>query len=578
MEIQTLQELVNLFRDRKSMCLEGNKEYSYKQAYHTIVTLARGFLSSGLAPGDRVMIMSQNRTEWMLTSLALNYAGIIDVPRGVNASDTEINYILKHSAPGMIIVDNEKAYMRMKGNREIISIEKIHGIRCLDDIIKKGEKSHISIPEVNPDMVASHLYTSGTTGEPKGAELTHRNYAANINACKRRLHADDSDLAMSVLPLWHVLERLAEYVFLFWGASIYYSSIPSLKKDLKVIRPTCLVVVPRILEKIYDTRVVRSLEKKSGITKGIFKFFIGLSIDSRRGGWNPFRAIEKIPRQYLDKQVFSKLKEGLGGRIRLLVSGGGKLRRDIDDFFFAAGIPILEGYGLTETSPVIAVRSFEDFTPGTVGKPLGNLEVKILDHDTGNEMKKTKIGVIFVKGPSVMKGYYKNDYETRKAFRNGWFDTGDLGYIDKQGNIVITGRMKNIIVLSNGENISPEYIEFALKRSPLITNAIVVGQDWKGLGALIEPDFEYLEDIYGDEYANLESSEIHKLYKREIRHSVSPLSGFREFECIKSFRLLKKSLEPGKELTWTMKLRRSVVERTFNKEIENIGVDINGKR
>lgn len=578
MEIQTLQDLVNLFRDRKSMCLEGNKECSYKQAYHTIVALARGFLSSGLKPGDRVMIISQNRTEWMLTSLALNYAGIIDVPRGVKASDTEINYILKHSAPGMIIVDNEKTYKRMKGRGEIISIEKINGIRCFEEILKKGEKSHTPIPDVDSNTVASHLYTSGTTGEPKGAELTHGNYAENINACKRRLQSDDSDRAMSVLPLWHVLERLAEYVFLFWGASIYYSSIPSLKKDLKAVRPTCLVVVPRILEKIYDSKVMRNLERKSEITKSIFKFFIGLSIDSRRRGWNPFRAIEKIPRKYLDRQVFSKLKEGFGGRIRLLVSGGGKLRRDIDDFFFAAGIPILEGYGLTETSPVISVRSFEDFTPGTVGKPLDNLEVEILDHDTGKEMKKGKVGVIFVRGPSVMKGYYKNDYETRKAFRNGWFDTGDLGYIDKKGNIVITGRMKNIIVLSNGENISPEHIEFTLKKSSLITNAIVIGQDWKGLGALIEPDFEYLEDIYGDECMNLESSEIHKLYKREIRHHVSPLSGFREFECIKSFRLLKKSLEPGKELTWTMKLRRSVIERTFSKEIENIGIDINGKK
>jgi len=581
MKMETLQDLVDSFQNRHSLCLAGEEEFLYKQAFRMISDLAGGFLALGLEPGDRAMLISGNRPEWILTSLALNCAGIIDVPRGEKASDGELNYIIKHSAPKMIIVEDEKSYDRIKDIKRhgaIISIEKIKGLKSIGNVRYRGKKYKGNLPELTPDTVATHLYTSGTTGEPKAAELTHGNYISNVIACEKKLKLSENDRGMSLLPLWHVFERLVEYVFLSKGVSIFYSSIAGFSKDLKAIKPTVMAVVPRILGKIFDNKVMRKIEGKSKFNQGLFKLFLKLSIESRKKGLNPIRLLGIFPHNYLEKEVFSKIREGFGGEMRVLISGGGKLRRDIDEFFFAAGLPILEGYGLTETSPVIAVRSLEEFSLGTVGTPLENLQVKILDGETGKQLRRGKRGVIYVKGPSVMKCYYNNDYETGKAFRDGWFDTGDLGCIDKKGNLVITGRKKNIIVLSNGENISPELIEETLKKSALIANVVIVGQDWKGLGALVEPDFEILENLHPGYLENPDNSKIQKLFRRQIRDLVSPLTGFREFECIKSFKILGGSLEPGKELTLTFKVRRKVVEKVFSDEIESLNMEINGRR
>lgn len=578
MKMETLKDLVESFRDRKSMCLEGSSEYSYRQAYRKIVELSCGFLSMGLKPGDRVMLISKNRPEWMITSLALNYAGIIDVPRGEKVSERDLRYILKHSQPKHIIIENESLLKRFKDFKNLVSIEKIRGVTDLDAIQEKGKRFEGSFPEISPDTVASHLYTSGTTGEPKGAELTHGNYVANFIGSTQRIKLEYSDRVLSILPLWHVFERLVEYAFLHVGGSIYYTTISNFADDLKLVHPTCLSVVPRILEKIFDNRVLKKIQDKSFLAKKFFKIMVKLSAESRKPNFNLLRLIQSIPRSYMDKKVFCHLREAFGGKMRLLISGGGKLRRDIDLFFYAAGMPILEGYGLTETSPVIAVRSPDNFVMGTVGRPLDNLQVKIVDHDTGKELRPGKPGVIFVRGPSVMKRYYKNEYETRKCFVDGWFDTGDLGYIDHHGNLVITGRMKNIIVLSSGENVSPEPLEETLKKNPLIANAVVLGQDWKGLAALIEPDFENLEQIKPGSGKNIRSDEVMKIYKRIIRDTIRPLTGFREFERIRSFKLLQAPMELGRELTETMKVRRQVIEKLYSREIAELNREINGGR
>ncbi len=424
--------------------------------------------------------------------------------------------------------------------------------------------------------MASHLYTSGTTGEPKGAELSHGNFASNTVWAEKRLDLHEGDVAIGILPLWHVFERLAEYAYLYNGMSIYYSSILTFSNDLLTVKPTVMCVVPRILEMIYDKKILKKVSEKSKVQQHLFKLMVNLSAQTRGKGFSLFKLLGKLPVKYMEKEVFSKLKEGFGGRMRILASGGGKLRYDIDYFFHAAGMPILEGYGLTETSPVIALRSPENPALGTVGKPLENLEVKILDSETGKKLRQGKRGVIFVKGSSVMRGYYKNAYETGKVMSEGWFDTGDLGYIDKQGNLAITGRKKNIIVLSNGENISPEFIEDTLNKCPLIARTVLLGQDWKGLGALIEPDPEVLEKLHPEFTGDYRDPMITKLFKRKIREYVSPLSGFREFECIKSFRILEKPMEIGKELTATLKIRRNIVENLYRKEIEEIHREIHG--
>lgn len=577
--IKTLRELVDTFKNRIGTCFAGNINTAYREVHCQVLQLCRGLLESGLCPGDRVMLLSGNRPEWLITTLALNYCGMIDVPRGEKASDGELNYIIKHSEPKMIIVENEKLYERVKEARKrvkIISIEKINDLQCLEDMKEKGRKSKRNIPGVEPDTVASHLYTSGTTGEPKGAVLTHWNYISNTIWAEKRLDLHEGDIAISILPLWHVFERLAEYAFLINGMSIFYSSILTFSNDLITVKPTVMAVVPRILEMIYDKKIMKKLGEKSKAQQYLFKLMVNLSAQTRDKGFNPLKFLGMLPVKYMEKEVFSKLKEGFGGRMRILVSGGGKLRYDIDYFFHAAGMPILEGYGLTETSPVIALRSPENRVLGTVGKPLENLQIKIVDSETGKTLRQGKRGVIFVKGSSVMQGYYKNAYETSKVMKDGWFDTGDLGYIDRQGNLVITGRKKNIIVLSNGENISPEFIEDTLNKCPLIARTVLLGQDWKGLGALIEPDREVLEKLHPEFTGDFNEPAIQKLFKRKIREYVSPLSGFREFECIKSFRLLDKPMEIGRELTATLKIRRNVVENIYNREIEDIYKEVHG--
>ena len=581
MKIKTLKHLVDSFNNRITPCFISENPMTYRQVYHYILDLCRGFLETGLKPGNRVMLISGNRQEWLLTTLALNYAGIIDVPRGEKASDGELNYIIKHSDPSLIIVENEDLYKRVeehKTRRKIISIEEVEGLEKLSDIRETGRDSRIEIPGVGPNTVASHLYTSGTTGEPKGAELTHGNYVSNAVFSARRIHLKSGEKMLCILPLWHAFERTVEYIMLLTGVSLYYTSILTLSTDLTNVKPEIFVVVPRILELIFDKKVMKKLSQKTPLQQLLFKILLNLSRYSHAKGLNPFRLLGMLPRSFLEKQVFAKLREGFGEKLRLLVSGGGKLRPDIDKFFYTAGLPILEGYGLTETSPVIAVRSPKNFVLGTVGRPLDNLEVKIIDSESGRELKARKRGVITVKGSSVMRGYYKNAYETDKVMKDGWFDTGDLGYLDKKGNLVITGRKKNIIVLSNGENISPEYIEQTLNKSPVITRSIILGQDWKGLGALIEPDYEVLEKLHPQFAGDLDNPKLIRIFKRKIRDQVSPFSGFREFECVKSFRILKEPLAIGKELTATLKLKRRIIEARYSKEIEDIYNEIHGKR
>ncbi|MCE1247471.1 MAG: long-chain fatty acid--CoA ligase [Firmicutes bacterium] len=576
--IETIQDLVESFKTRKSLCLSGGTNFTYREAYEYITTLSKGLLASGLNSGDRVLLISKNRPEWMLVSLALSYAGLIDVPRGEKASEGELNYIIKHSMPKIVIADTQKQAERVGEFRNIVTIDPVEGYTWLDEILEKGRRSSKKIPSVNPDTIASHLYTSGTTGEPKGAELSHGNFISNTLAASRSIKVFSHDTYLSVLPLWHVFERLVEYLILYSYGSIYYSSISTFANDLKSIQPTITALVPRILEKIFDKRVAEKVAEKSQVQRSIFKVFVGMSAQSRTSNLNPLHWLGILPRNYMEKQVFSKLREGFGGNMRIIVSGGGKLRQDIDKFFYAAGMPIIEGYGLTETSPVIAVRTFENWKLGTVGPPLDNLEVKIVDSETGIEKRKGKTGVIYVKGPSVMRGYYKNAYETKRALNDGWFDTGDLGFIDSRGNLTITGRKKNIIVLSNGENISPEPIEETLKKCPVIANAIIIGQDWKGLGALIEPDFENVEKLIPGYDGRLDNPEVLKYFKRQIRDLVNPLTCFREFECIKAFRLLRKNLEAGRELTETLKVKKAVIEKSFSREIESLSQEINGKK
>lgn len=491
--MQTLQDLINSFEDlgdRTAVSWKDDRlrSISFSELYNLVIGYSRGFLELGLEKGDKVAIISGNIPQWLALTLGINNAGLVDVPRGDDSTAEEIKHILSHSKAKAVIVENNMLFDKVEQCRppnleHIISIGDIEGAVSADSIFKLGNKSYIHIPVLSPDDTASIIYTSGTTGVPKGVELTHGNFTSNINGILKRLIICPDDKLISILPAWHAFERMAKYIAAGVGVETFYSTKKTLVKDFQEQRPTIMVSVPRIWELFYN-RIIENVDESGRLKKALFNHAVDAAISYAE---NP-GLLRKIPYDVYNITVLSRLRKLLGDKFRLAISGGGALPNHIDQFFNAIGIELLEGYGLTETAPVVSVRVPGERSIGTVGKPLDSVEVKIVDPETGQEAEK---GIICVKGLNVMKGYYLDDEATIAVFKQGWLNTGDLGYF-KNGNLVIAGRLKDIIVLSNGENINPSPIEEVLTRSSYIETAVVVGQDWKALGVLLVPNVDAL--------------------------------------------------------------------------------------
>ncbi|HAR36105.1 MAG TPA: long-chain fatty acid--CoA ligase, partial [Acidobacteria bacterium] len=413
---------------------------------------------------------------------------------------------------------------------------------------------------------ATIIYTSGTTGVPKGAMLSHYNLVSNVQALRSVIEFTNKDTALSFLPLSHVLERMCTFAWIYVGATIAYAeSVDTVAQNLVEARPTIMVSVPRLFDKFY-ARVIDNVLSSSSLKKKIF--FWALKVGRKH-------AQKKINKEGISfwlkfryrlayKLVFSKIVEKTGGRVRFFVSGGAPLSRDIAEFFYAMGILVIEGYGLTETSPVIAVNRLEDFRFGSVGKIVPGVEVRIAPD-----------GEIWARGPNVMKGYFKKEAETREAFEDGWFKTGDIGYLDKDGYLVITDRKKDIIVTAGGKNVAPQPIENTLKTSPYIANAVVVGNHRKFVSALVVPDFDKLE-IYAREnnitFANRQEligrPEIYEFYMNEVDRLTPHLASY---EKIKKITLLDRDFEiEAGEMTPTLKVRRKIVEDRYRHLIDSM--------
>lgn len=545
--------------------------------------ISAGLRAFGLKSGDKLIILSENRPEWVMVDLAAICLGAVTVPIYTSLTPPQIKYIINDSEARFVVCSNPEMWSRLEAIRtelplvdKYIMIEDLApaGVLTLKEVEKEGEKLNRQNPgefdkiaeSIGPDDLATIIYTSGTTGVPKGAMLSHYNLVSNVQALRSVIEFTEKDTALSFLPLSHVLERMCTFAWIYVGATIAYAeSVDTVAQNLVEARPTIMVSVPRLFDKFY-ARVIDNVLSSSNLKKKIFfwalktgRKYAQKKINREKiSGWLRFRY------GLAYKLVFSKIVEKTGGRVRFFVSGGAPLSRDIAEFFYAMGILVIEGYGLTETSPVIAVNRLEDFRFGSVGKILPGVEVKIAED-----------GEIWARGPNVMKGYFKKEAETREAFEDGWFKTGDIGYLDKDGYLVITDRKKDILVTAGGKNVAPQPIENTLKSSPYIANAVVVGNHRKFVSALVVPDFDKLEIwarennvAFGDRKELVNRPEIYEFFMKEIDRLTPHLASY---EKIKKISLLDKDFEiEAGELTPTLKVRRKIVEEKYKDLIDRM--------
>lgn len=559
---------------------------TYKDFFDQVILVSSGLKSLGLDKGDKVVMLSENRIEWAMVDYACQVAGLVSVPIYATLLENQVEYIVNDSDAKVVFVSNcyqeEKLILikdKLKRVKNFYIFEPKADAKFAEPFeeLKKLGKEYLknnsdwyekSIQEIDEDDLATIIYTSGTTGEPKGVMLTHKNFLSNIEGSLRALEVKVSDIFLSFLPLSHVFERMAgHFLPCYRGATIAYAeSIETVAENLQEVKPTIMTSVPRFYEKIY-AKINESIHQGSVIKRLIFNWSLkqGKKVFLYKQNKKEIPGLLQKKFNLANKLVFSKLKERVGGRIRFFISGGAPLSKEIGEFFAYANLIILEGYGLTETSPVIAVNREEWFKFGTVGLPLDNVEVKIAED-----------GEILTRGPHVMKGYYKKEEATKEAIdKDGWFYTGDIGFFDKDGFLVITDRKKNIIVTSGGKNIAPQPIENLLISSRYIEQAVVVGDKRKYCSALIVPNLDLLKVYARDNYIEYDTEDellIHPMIKDLIRKEIDRLSiNLASYETIKEFTLMKKpfTIEDG-ELTPTLKIKRNVIEKKYKEIIDKM--------
>jgi len=536
--------------------------------------LSYGFLAMGLNKGDKVITVTNNRPEWNFVDMGLNQAGMVHVPVYPTISREEYEFILKHSDARLVFVSDKQLYELIKPLADkipeiigVFTFNDIPGAPSWMEVVNRGKENSTAMsekleaikPTIQPDDLASMIYTSGTTGMPKGVMLSHKNFLSNAQALLPLFELGPGDKSLSFLPLSHVYERLVNYYYLSKGVTIYYAeNLGTIGDNLKELSPTIFVSVPRVLEKTYDKIIAKGKDLK-GIKKQLFFWAVNLANRYKEEN-NGFYYMLKL--KLARKLIFSKWKEALGGKLRFIISGGAALQPRLARIFWGAGIPIFEGYGLTETSPVIAVN--HEVEPGnlmfgSVGPIVNNIEVKIAED-----------GEILMKGPSLMLGYYKAPDLTAEVIdSDGWFHTGDIGKIEKGKILVITDRKKEMFKMSSGKYIAPQVIENKLKESLFIEQAMVVGENEKFVSALISPNFSFVHNWCSRHEINFENNseliqipEVIARFQKEI-NAINNLLG--EHEKIKRFRLVPDQWSPQTgELSPTLKLRRRILYQNYD--------------
>ena len=585
---QMIQNTIQQHGSETALSHKLDKEYqdiSYATLAERIKDFCLGLTELGLQKGDRVALLSENRPEWAIADLAILAGGGVTVPMFSTLTSAQVEYIVRDSGAKIICVSSERQLQKIKDWDENVPTSLQHtvifdelqdeSVHTFDQVcelgqqVENGDQVYQQASEaVTPDDLASIIYTSGTTGDPKGAMLTHSNFMSNIQTITGIVTLTPDDVFLSFLPLSHVFERMGgHYLPLSSGVTIAYAESPfTIRQNMQEVRPTVMMSVPRVYEAMHE-RILNSVKEGSPTKQKIFHWSVGVgskvsqAIQEKK---NP-SAMLSLKASIANKLVFEKLKAVTGGRLRFFVSGGAPLSKAIAEFFHAAGILILEGYGLTETSPVISVNRPDQWKFGTVGPVIPGIEVKIAED-----------GEILSRGPHIMQGYFNKPSDTAEAIdSDGWFHTGDIGEIDEEGFLTITDRKKNLLILSNGKNVAPQPIENQLKQSPYISEIMLLGDQRRTITALIVPNYDAIKEFAEEQQleaedvpALLQTQEVQRLIRGEINQYSSD---FADFERVRMFTLMEKEFsEESGEMTPTLKLKRPVIMENHKAAIDQM--------
>jgi len=585
MEVTRIYDLLPYYKNKfkpKEDVLAGKekgkwKKYSIDDYVDAADNISYALLHLGVQKGDKIATITQNRPDWNFLDMGILQIGAIHVPIYPTISESDYKYILKHAEVKFVFVAGKDILLKiehiiddipsLKGLYTFNKTDKHPHLQELVALGAKNQEPHKvnQIKDgIKPGDTATLIYTSGTTGNPKGVMLSHDNMLSNVMALRNLFPVDESCRSLSYLPVSHVYERTVLYFYHYLGVSIYYAeNMATIVDNMKEVKPEMFATVPRLLEKIFDKIIARG-HKLDWLQRKIFFWAVHLANNYELEGKNWFY---KINLKLVDRLVFSKWREALGGNLRIVVSGGAALQPRLARIFNAAKIGVLEGYGLTETSPVIAANNFEKggHVFGTVGRPIEGVYVKIADD-----------GEILVKGPNIMQGYFKDPEMTAEVIdKENWFHTGDLGRIEPEGHLKITGRKKALFKTAMGKYISPEHIENKFAESPFIDAILVTGENQKFAAALIVPDFNHLKDWcnehnipFNSEPEVIEYPEIKKQYNKEIRHINKD---FGSYEQIKKYLLMDQewTINSG-ELTANLKLRRNYICKKYEDKIKSL--------
>ena len=556
---------------------------SFVQRVHHI---GLGLASFGVKPGDRVALLSENRPEWSMADLAILSLGAVNVPIYTTQAVDQIRYILGDSGTRAIFISNRRLYHHAREALEGLEfLEKmiffdsaaVAGLEravTLESLENSGREQNQIRPTayeaylqaIRSEDLATIIYTSGTTGAPKGVMLTHNNFISNVLAISAGLPISSTDVALSVLPLSHIFERTGFYIFCYNGVSVYYAaSFDQVGENLREVRPTVMTAVPRLFEKVYH-RIIKKGMSQKGWKKRVFTRALSVGqryAELRDKGERVPRSLQ-LQQNLASRLVFSKWREGVGGRLRYFVSGGAPLSPALSYSFFAAGIPILQGYGATETCIVSANRP-ENNRVGSVGTPFAGIELSIAED-----------GEILIRGANVMRGYYGHPEETAAVLRDGWFASGDVGYLDENGRLYITDRKKDLFKLSNGKYVAPQLLESLLKQSEFVSQVVVIGAGRKQPAALVVPEWEVLKQALhkaGEKFPEdrEELSRFPEAVKILQRDAIDLTKGLADYERVRKVALLPEefSIDKG-ELTPTLKVKRRVIDEKFGDVIEGL--------
>lgn len=621
--VQSLPEIWQIVASKYSDTIALNAPHltpkvaiTYQELYTRIRAFATGLQVLGVQPQDKIALFADNSPRWLIADQGIIKAGAVDVVRSGIAETQELSYIFQDSDSVALVVEKQKTLDRLTPEIKALDLKFI--ILLSDETVAENSEFSGKIFNFNQllelsdnqkfkpvnqesNTPATLMYTSGTTGKPKGAMLSHGNLLHQVKNLPVVIPCKRGDRVLSILPSWHVYERSGEYFFLSQGCTQYYTNLRSLKSDLKTHKPHHIMGVPRLWESLYEGIQKQFREQPANKQKLIKTFFAiseqyiyarrianGLDLDNLKPSiiervLAAIKAILLAPLHSIgDKIVYQKVRDAVGGEIKSLNSGGGSLAKHLDDFYEITNIPLIVGYGLTETSPVTNVRRLNRNFRKTVGKPLPETEIKIVDPNTRETLPTGETGLVLIRGTQIMQGYYKKPEATAKAIdRDGWFNSGDLGWVTEDNDLVLTGRAKDTIVLTNGENIEPQPIEDACVRSAYIDQIMLVGQDRRALGALIVPNLEALQQWLDNQKLNIQLPDanssleevansglsekpIQNLFRKELIREVQNRPGYRADDRINSFKFIAEPFSKDNGLmTQTLKIKRPQVRAKY---------------